>query len=359
MSDVTIIGGGIIGLLTARELALSGASVCLLERGETGRESSWAGGGILSPVYPWRQSEAITALSLCSQTVYPKLAEDVMQSSGIDPQWRKSGLLITDISDRAEMEYWCRLHSVDTLDVESFALSEWGTDLRLAFNNAAFFPKVAQIRNPRLMKALRVDLRNRGVTIVEHCEVLRLVEREKKISHLLTSGEKYASDIYVVTAGAWTKALCQDLLPDLEMEPVKGQIILFKGEPAILNTIILDHNHYLIPRKDGRILAGSTLERVGFDKSTSKSARESLKDFALSRIPRLKAYQIENHWAGLRPATPSGNPVISQHPEIDNLYINSGHFRNGIVLAPASARLLVDSMLGRAPIVSEKPYSLK
>ncbi len=134
-------------------------------------------------------------------------------------------------------------------------------------------------------------------------------------------------------------------------------MLLFKAKPGVLDRVVLQNGRYLIPREDGRILVGSTLEFKGFDKETTEEAYQSLYQSALSIMPGLADFPVEKQWAGLRPGSPSGVPYIGKIPQFENLYINAGHFRNGLVLSPASCRLATDLLLEREPIIDPAAYS--
>ncbi len=136
-------------------------------------------------------------------------------------------------------------------------------------------------------------------------------------------------------------------------------MLLFKAEPGFLSHILLAKGHYVIPRRDGRILVGSTMEDVGFDKSTTHQAMLNLRHFIHEYIPGLLNFPLERQWAGLRPGSPNGIPVIAPHPEIKDLYINAGHFRNGVVLAPASAKLLTDIIEDQPSFVDPTCYGVE
>jgi glycine oxidase len=161
---------------------------------------------------------------------------------------------------------------------------------------------------------------------------------------------------YVVAGGAWSGELLEPTGIHLPIQPVRGQMILFKGAPGLVSRITLYQGRYAIPRRDGHVLFGSTLEYTGFDKQTTSAARRELTQAAVELLPRLGDLPIERHWAGLRPGSPDGTPLVGPHPEIDNLYINAGHFRNGVVLGLASARLLADLLLQGTPDVDSSPY---
>jgi len=145
----------------------------------------------------------------------------------------------------------------------------------------------------------------------------------------------------------------------LAVEPVRGQMILFRASPELLKRIVPDQGRYMIPRRDGHILMGSTVEHVGLDKRTTESAREELVAAALKLVPELAKAEVVKHWSGLRPGSPDGVPFIGPHPDIEGLFVNTGQFRNGVVMGLASAELAANHMTGRTPILDDTPYLLQ
>ncbi len=354
-SDITIIGGGVMGLMTAREFLTAGATVTLLEKNVCGQEASWAGGGILSPLYPWRQAEAITDLVLPSLKRFPKIAADLYENTGIDPEWTQSGLLITQNSDDKLAREWCENAQ---LKVKTASGSHF-KNLTAKTANAIFLPDIAQIRNPRFLQALKQDVLNKGVKLIENCEIKDFTIVHNRIHDIKSNHGKFATNEITLTTGAWTRSIFQKLLIGLidapEIYPAKGQMLLFNA-PNLLEHIVLEGDQYLIPRVDGKILVGSTVEPDIFNKTITIDAHDKLIHFATNLLPLLKKAPMIKHWAGLRPATAEGVPYIGRHPEIHNLSVNAGHFRNGLNMSPASAELLVDLVLERTPIVNPKPY---
>ena len=356
-TDILIIGGGISGLLTARELRLAGCDVTVLDCDALGQQSSWAGGGILLPIYPWRQPAAISDLVIPSIAAYPRLQAEILSATAMDPQWRPCGMWISQNPDLDLAKAWCTARGLAFQAGASFQPA----GVQASQHNALWLPEVAQIRNPRLLKSLTVYLRQLGVRFIEHALITGIETTEDRVVALTTTQHRWQFQHLVLAAGAWTAQLIKQLLPDvqqdLQVKPVKGQMLLFAAPADLLSCMVLDGDRYLIPRADGRILAGSTVEDVGFDKTTTAAARDALYQFAVDLLPALKHYGVEAHWAGLRPGSPDGVPTIGLHPQLTNLGINVGHFRNGLVMGPASAQLLADLILQRQPELNPDAYA--
>lgn len=359
MTDLVIVGGGIIGMLTARELALSGRRVLLLERGKTGEESSWAGGGILSPLYPWRYEAPITRLAKWSQQHYAALADELYAETGIDPEYTASGLLMLGL-EPAELEQgkaWADEFTYHIEPVQPDELPGIQTGLGEFGGGALWMPDVAQVRNPRLVRALRKNIESLGVRVVENTPVDEILVRAGEVIGARSGPTQYHAPEVVVCGGAWSELLVESAGCSVGVYPVKGQMLLFKGEAGMLRRIILAANHYLIPRRDGHILVGSTMENAGFDKTTTQEARSELLTAAEHILPGLTRYPLVKQWAGLRPGRARGIPCISGHPEIKGLFVNAGQFRNGVVTGLASARLMADLILQRSPILEPGEFA--
>ncbi len=357
MTDCLIVGGGLIGMLTAYELQDAGADVVIIERGQCGGESTWAGGGILSPLYPWRYPDAVNQLAKLSQQIYPELAQQLFAESGVDPEYTVSGMLILDMDEVKSAQLWADSWHMrlDTLQSKP-AVNHCEPELNNRFDQALWLPEIAQLRNPRMIKALKGSLEHRDIPILENTSVDQLLIKNKKITGVMAGGKQYTAPAVVVAGGAWSGGIIQAYAAAPQVEPVKGQMILFKGEPDLLKTMVLSGGRYLIPRRDGHILAGSTLEYTGFEKQTTSSAKKELQQAACDLMPALADLEIVHHWAGLRPGSATGIPYVCMHPEIQGLYINSGHFRNGVILGAASARLMSKLVLGTATDFDAVPY---
>jgi len=341
--DFLIIGAGVAGLAVAQRLLLQGASVTVLERGEVGRESSWAGGGILSPLCPWDYPEAVTRLTSLGAALFPQWVAGLHVATAIDPEYEVSGMQVLPPFDLAIARHWCDEHG-----------------LRLQENAAGLLlPDVAQVRNPRLVQALRKHVEMLGGRIVEQCEVQSIMEEAGQVRHLVTTQGNFSADCYIVTAGAWSTALLGKHALKIDIRPIRGQMLLFKFDTPPLRHVVLQDGMYLIPRRDGHLLVGSTLEDVGFDKSTTAEARDSLWQRAQIVLPVLREMKLVQHWSGLRPASPQNIPTIGRHPQLDNLFINSGHFRYGVTMAPASVEILLNELTGVEQPFDVMPYAVK
>ncbi len=354
---ILVAGGGVIGLLCAYELACAGRTVTVFDKGEAGREASWAAGGILSPLHPWRYPAPVTWLAQAGMRDYAALCKVLHAQSGIDPEWIPSGLLRLgeDEADEA-LAFGARFG----IPVEA---TTTGRHRHLvpgvADGPALWLPEVAQVRSPRLLQALKGTLAAQGVAVHAHAQVERLLWRGNRVAGLVVNGEEVAAETVIVTAGPWSQAFLADYGLSLPVHPVRGQMIRIGSVPGLLKTMILQGSHYLIPRRDGSVVAGSTLEETGFDKAVTEEARAQLHAFACGLVPALAAFPVTHQWAGLRPSSPEGIPFIGEHPELNRLFVNTGHFRNGIVLGPGSARLMADLVLGRSPFLDPAPYGLE
>lgn len=354
-THVIIIGGGIVGCMTAMELVNRGHRVTIVERNQiasqTSGESSWAGGGIIFPLLPWQYSEPVNTLTSHGADFYRELNQKLLRETGLDANFVQSGFLLLPKFDTDAAIAWCQNHGVNAQPVRA---SDYDVQ-SLSGDDALWLPEVCQIRPPYLMQAMRKWLEQNNVTMLEHTQLMPLQETQVLQEWETVSGEKLAADQFVVTSGAWSFDLLKATAAKLNIKPMRGQILLYKPETN-LKQMVYREGFYMIPRLDGHLLAGSTLEDVGFDSGVTDSVREELRIKAEAIMPALKGQPIIKHWSGLRPGTPENLPTIGAHPSIENLYLNTGHFRYGLTMAPASARLISALMAGETPQIDPTPY---
>ena len=357
MTSVLIAGAGVIGLMTAIELQRAGAHVTVIDRQQAGRESSWAGGGILSPLYPWRYPDAVSRLARLSQRMYPPLIDTLRGLADVDPEFLPSGMLVLGDCNGEQPEAWARRFDVAMEAVDAGAIRELAPELAPGLDRGWWFPEVHQARNPRLLALLLAAARAIGVRIIEHSPVDSIAVEQGRAVGLYSAGQLHRAEHSIIAAGAWSARLLDPLDCRTRIEPVRGQMLLLKSEPGRVRHITLSEERYIIPRRDGRVLVGSTTEHVGFDTSTLEDTREQLLDYAQRNIPELAQARLERHWSGLRPGTPDGIPAIGPHPRVEGLWVNAGHYRNGLVMAPASARLMTDLLLKRTACLPPDDYA--
>ncbi len=357
MPHALIAGGGLIGLLTAREVRARGFDVTVVERGACGREASWAGGGILSPLHPWRFPDAVNTLAAHSQAIWPGLAETLRERTGVDPEYRPGGMIVIDEDDPDEVRAWAERQRVAATPLARGQLTAMVAGLRPPAGHCWLLPDIASIRNPRLLRALIALAVGEGVSVLEQTAVTGVAHANGRAIGLDTAGGRIDADAVVICTGAWSAGLLGGLGAEPPgIRPVRGQMLAFAPPPGLLERIVLTEGHYLIPRADGTVLAGSTVEEAGFDATPTTSARAELFDAATCLLPALSEVPVRAHWAGLRPGSDDGIPTIAPHPALAGLWVSAGHFRNGIVTAPASAGLAADLVAGRKPALDPAPY---
>ncbi len=350
-SEVLIIGGGVIGLSIARGLYRSGyRRIIVLEKGVCGEEASWAAGGMLGP-----QAEADEVgvfFDICSQSrdLFPALATELLVETGIDVELDRSGTLYLAFTDRDVNEIDRRFawQTAAGLAVEYLSADEArraepfiSPDVRAAL----FFPHDWQVENRKLLAALRKYADLNGVKIRESCPVERLIIEGGKTVGAETENERFLADHTVVATGAWTSLIKLGIAEmPFKIEPVRGQMVVFQTAKRLFQRVIYTPRGYLVPRADGRVLAGSTSEKAGFDRSVTESARVALREMAGEIAPSTGGLVTVDHWSGLRPSAPDGLPVIGGIDGIDALTIATGHYRNGILLAPLTANIVADAV---------------
>lgn len=348
---VAIIGGGIIGCLTAWFLKRRGAEPLILERARLGREASWAGAGILFPIFPWLYPDAFSRLIAASLAMYPGLARDLKKASSINIQWLQSGLLIPVFADdgvdhRPAALDWSHRFGWEVQELSAAAARRIEPALAADVTAALLWPQVAQVRNPRLLKAVRCALLQAGVVMREGVDIAALEERRGRITGLrLHDGELIEADHVLLAAGSWSGQLAQRFGFALPVAPVKGQIVLLKAETGRLHHIVKHDDAYFVPRRDGRILVGASMENVGFRRGNTVTAVHDLLHASLRLLPGLAEIEIERQWMGFRPGSPDGMPFLGPVPGRPGLWVAAGHYRNGVALAPVTAEVMTRWLL--------------
>ncbi|MBL4743224.1 MAG: FAD-dependent oxidoreductase, partial [Cycloclasticus sp.] len=261
MFDFVIIGGGIIGLLTAKELQKAGAKVAIIEKNNPGQQATWAAGGILSPMRPWHYSDAVNAISSLSQSVYQQLSNELHQQTGIDPEWVLSGMLVLHDDDMQQATQWCQDHDAPHRILEAEQLKKSFGHLKLINEPALLRPTIATIRPHKLLAALKQYLTNKDVTFFNE-EAQSLLTANKTVAAVQLSNTTLTAKEYIICSGAWSPNLLPAVCPSADIKPVKGQMICFPPIDIPNSCMVMEGNRYIIPRKDGRIVVGSTRENT-------------------------------------------------------------------------------------------------
>ncbi|MDH3494496.1 MAG: glycine oxidase ThiO [Acidobacteriota bacterium] len=352
---VLVIGGGIAGLTIAREFLRRGVTgVSVFEKGALGSEASSAAAGMLAPQAESDADDAFFRFCCVARDFYVGFAEEIENESGIGVELDLEGTLYaafgeSDLRELRQRYEWQRaaglpierLTAVETLELEPLISSD--------VTGSLFFPNDWQVENRQLMKALSKSLRLYNATIYEDTPVRALVFERNSVRGVRTrNGELHEADLIVIATGAWTSLIEADragfAIP--AVKPVRGQMISYCTPKRNLRRVIYSHRGYLVPRSDGRILAGATVEDTGFEKGVTAEGVSSLKKNAGEIVPQLREMESSEQWSGLRPFASDGLPLIGDVPGCEALYISTGHYRNGILLAPLTAGLIVESILG-------------
>jgi glycine oxidase len=357
MPDVVIVGGGIIGCATAYYLAKDGAKVTVLERGEIGNEASGAAAGMLAALSSegGERGPAFDKLLDESTKLYQTLIPELKQT-GIDFHHRRTGVLHVAMTDdeaaltRQRYEFRRKLtDDLRWLDGPTEILGEEPEANPKAV--AAMVSSREEYVDPRrITEALAVAAKSLGVTILTNSPVTRLRrDGTSKLRGVTTTGANHDGDTVLLAGGPWTMELAKRLGATVPVRPVRGQMLSLDGPKAPLRHMVWGGHAYLVPREDGQTYVGATVEEVGYRKRTTESGISSLRNGAMDLIPALRSAKQRRAWSGLRPASPDGMPIMGRVLGWDNAWVSTGHFRNGILLAPISGLLMAKSILAGKP----------
>ena len=365
--DTIIIGGGVIGLSIAYELSKRNRSVVLLERDKIGQQSSWVGAGIFPPANKVTAIHPLEKMSALSSELHQLWADELHAITGIDTGYSRCGGLYLARTNgelaalSGEMQHWHdRQISFEELDKKR--LEQFVPQLNIvSIKKTVFVADESQIRSPRHLQALAAACRINGVEIKEECQDIALIDLEKgngKASiDMLVDDQQWIASNVCVACGAWSEQLLKPHGITLPSVPVRGQMALFKLDSQLFTPVINEGSRYLVPRNDGYVLAGATVEEVGFDVSTNPADIESLKRWANSIIPELDEASFVKSWAGLRPGTYDGFPYLGSIEQNENLFVATGHFKSGLHLSTATAVIMSELLCGDSSDIDISPFA--
>jgi glycine oxidase len=361
-TDVIIVGGGVIGCSIAWRLAQAGLKVTVFERGRVGCEASRAAAGMLSP-----QGESQTAgpffdLCLRSRAMYRSFAEELNDASGIDVEYKDEGTLFVVLQgeDDEEKTRWAAWQLEAGLPLEHVSAGEIHRiepAVTESATRAIFLPEEHQVENRRVMDALEVAMKRAGVELIEGAEVTALAMEHGTVTGVVSAGQRHDACAVVVAAGTWSSRLLEPLGLNVKVTPARGQMIAVQGGKFPISRVLHSSRVFVVTRGVGRILIGATVEQAGFRKAVTVRAIKHLLSAAVELVPSLGEFEIVETWSGLRPDTIDHLPIIGPSG-IDKLLLATGHFRNGILLAPVTAEL-VAGVITRDHVSDElKPFGV-
>ena len=353
-ADVVIVGGGVIGLSIARELARRGVGdIVLCDQGELGKEASWAAAGILAPQVEADSANDFFQLACASRDLYPEFAQELREETGVDVELDTTGTLYVAFTEDEEIELrqrydWqrgagLRVEWLDAADVRSLEPNV-SDQVRCGLR----FPDDWQVESRKLVQALILSNQKLGVHLLPNCEVASLHVDRSRVAGVETARGIIAAPAIILCAGAWTSSVTTsaDAAAQVQIEPVRGQMLCFKPEQTIARHVVYGREGYLVPRRDGRVLAGSTSEHVGFDTSVTDEGINRIRLMARKIAPAISSVPTVDSWAGFRPRTSDDLPVLGPDSEIEGLFYATGHYRNGVLLAPITAQVIADLLDG-------------
>ena len=347
----------------AWSLAREGVQTTVFERGRLGQEASWAAAGVLGPQAEVEGPGPFLDLCIRARLALDATLERLVREGGVDPEYDDAGVLYVALNEdeQAELEHRLRWQCAAGLTVGELTGAQ--VRARAPYLSAdvtygLYFATDRQCDNRKLNQAYVNAAARAGVAFREGAQADEVqIRGGRAIGVRLHDGSIHEADIIVDAAGCWASQIRGVESDRIEIRPVRGQIICFETRPGAIEHAIFSRRCYLVPRRDGRLLAGSTREEAGYDKSVTLAGLAAIANGARALIPDFAATPFREAWAGLRPATRDLLPVIGPSPTINGLYYAVGHFRNGILLSALTGELIADLITGRKPSVDLTPFS--
>jgi glycine oxidase len=388
-ADVAVVGGGVAGLAAARELARRGLSVAVVESRRAGAGASGAAAGMLAPQAEADRADELFALLCASREMYPDFAAGLEEETGVDVELERTGTLYLAFTEEDEEEAARRFAwqtraglSVERLTAGEARALEPNVSPRV--RSALRFPRDWQVENRLLVRALAASVQNSGARLLEGVEARGVAVEGGRAVGVETSGGTLEAGAVVLAAGAWSSDLRMlsgagededrahgtrgslaggrqsESAGDPRVEPVRGQVLCFRGHESqapFVRHVVYSPRGYVVPRRDGRLLAGSTIERAGFDCRVTEEGAAAVRAQALEIAPGVSSLRLSDSWAGLRPRAADGLPVIGESAEVERLFYATGYYRNGILLAPATGEVVADLVTSGTTKLSPRALS--
>jgi len=360
---VLVIGGGIIGSSVAWRLARDGAAVTVFERGRIGQEASWAAAGLIAPQAETHEPGPLFEFSLRARDAFEAIVDRLIAEGGVDPEYDRAGVLYLALNaeERAELQERARWQRQSDAVVEELTPAE-ARRIEPAISPATVYalhlPNNRRVDNRKLTQAYASAAARAGAHLLEGVPVDAIVVEDGAATGVrIHDGTVHNGDVIVNAAGSWAGSVRGLEADRVEIHPVRGQMLCFEARPGLLKPSLYSPRGYLVPRRDGRILAGSTMEEAGYNKCVTLAGMEAIARGAAEMAPSLAALPFREAWAGFRPATTDRLPVLGPSPSAPNVFYATGHFRSGILLSAITGELIADLIAGRKPPVEVAPFA--
>jgi glycine oxidase len=358
-----VMGGGIIGCSVAWRLAAEGIVTTVLERGRVGQEASWAAAGMIAPQAEAEGPGPFFDFCMKARDTFDGIVDRLVREGGVDPEYDRAGILYValDTDERVQLERragWQRSVGAPLEELSGAEARRVEPMLSPEAVYAIHMPTNRRTDNRKLTQAYAAAARKAGVEFVEGARVEALALRgERAVGVLMDGGSIREADVVVNAAGAWAGEIRGLEADRVKLHPVRGQIVCFEVAPETIGPALFSLRGYVVPRRDGRLLAGSTMEEAGYDKSVTLAGLDKIARGAAAIVPTLGAATFREAWAGLRPATRDLLPVLGFSPSVSNLLWAAGHFRSGILLSAITGEIIADLVKGRRPAVELSAFS--
>ena len=358
-----VMGGGIIGCSVAWRLAAEGVVTTVLERGRVGQEASWAAAGMIAPQAEAEGPGQFFDFCMKARDTFDGIVDRLVREGGVDPEYDRAGILYValDTDERVQLERRARWQRSVGAPLEELSGAEARRVEPMLSPEAVYaihMPTNRRTDNRKLTQAYAAAARKAGAEFVEGARVEALATRgERAVGVLMDDGSTLEADVVVNAAGAWAGEIRGLEADRVKLHPVRGQIVCFEVAPETLGPALFSLRGYVVPRRDGRLLAGSTMEEAGYDKSVTLAGLDKIARGAAAIVPTLGAATFREAWAGLRPATRDLLPVLGFSPSVSNVLWAAGHFRSGILLSAITGEIIADLVKGRRPAVELGAFS--
>ena len=367
MKKIIIIGAGIIGLSISYYLKKSNFDVIVIEKDKAGMEASYASAGMLAAQSEFEFYEKFMDFCIKSRNMYPDFCKDIENNSGISVEYQKSGMIRPALNEEHEAHFkqnyeWQKNHGFEIEFLSGDELRKIEPKLSKKIISGLYTKNDGYVNNRKLMQALIAANKKNGVKIVENIQVTDYLIKNDTINGVKTNNGNFNADTVVNAAGAWSSLISPKLIPNFEVKPIRGQIVSLQANRKILDKVIfssvLGKGGYIVPRKDNTIILGSTVEDVGFEKNTTKEGINSILKNCFDIIPELKNLKIIDKYCGFRPIASDSLPIIGK-TSIENLIMATAHYRNGVLLAPITAKAVTEIIVNDKIIPEIKDFSVE